>query len=84
MTKMTFDTRNSRCQTAGAEEHTHPECGDLRALTPAELRQLRRLQTERCPEACLGCGLEHSCSTHGCAVLRKALRVLGGEVHERT
>lgn len=22
--------------------------------------------------ACLGCGYEHSCCTHGCAIIRKA------------
>ena len=31
------------------------------------------------PEACFGCGLEHICSVHGCAVIRKALQLLGGE-----
>lgn len=47
-------------------------------MTPDELRQLHRLAIERRPEACLGCGLEHNCSVHGCAVIRKALRLLGG------
>lgn len=51
-------------------------------MTPAEMRQLRRLQFERTPEACLGCGLEHGCSLHGCAVLRKAYKVLGGKARE--
>lgn len=45
-------------------------------MTPAELHQLRRLKSERRPEACLGCGLEHGCSLHGCAVLRKAVHLL--------
>lgn len=79
--KMTFDAQNSRCRAADAEEHTRPErseCRQAQTMTPAEMHQLRRLQTERTPEACLGCGLEHGCSLHGCAVLLKALKVLGG------
>lgn len=80
--KMTFDPQNSRCQTADAEECTHHECWQVQTLTPAEMRQLRRLQTERRPEACFGCGLEHGCSLHGCAVLRKAYKVLGGDMNE--
>ena len=36
------------------------------------LKQLRRVAIERRPEACLGCGFEHGCSVHGCAVIRKA------------
>ena len=45
-------------------------------MTPAGLHQLRRLKSERRPEACFGCGLEHGCSLHGCAVLRKAVSLL--------
>ena len=63
---MRFDAENSRCL---ATER----------MTPDELRQLHRLAIERRPEACLGCGLEHNCSVHGCAVIRKAWRLLGGE-----
>lgn len=62
---MRFDAENSRCI---ATER----------MTPDELRQLHRLAIERRPEACLGCGLEHDCSVHGCAVIRKAWRLLGG------
>lgn len=63
---MRFDTENSRCIPA-------------ERMTPEELRQLHRLAIERRPEACLGCGLEHNCFVygHGCAVIRKALRLLG-------
>lgn len=61
-----FDAENSRC--ISTEQ-----------MTPDELRQLHRLAIERRPEACLGCGLEHDCSVHGCAVIRKALQLLGGE-----
>lgn len=63
---MRFDAENSRCIPA-------------EKMTPEELRQLHRLAIERRPEACLGCGLEHDCSVHGCAVIRKAWRLLGGE-----
>ena len=62
---MRFDAENSRCIPA-------------ERMTPEELRQLHRLAIERRPEACLGCGLEDDCSVHGCAVIRKALRLLGG------
>jgi len=34
------------------------------------LRQAEVLAVERRPEACLGCGFEHSCSLHGCAVIK--------------
>lgn len=63
---MRFDAENSRCL---ATER----------MTPDELHQLHRLAIERRPEACLGCGLEHDCSVHGCAVIRKAWQLLGGE-----
>ena len=62
---MRFDAENSRCIPA-------------ERMTPEELRQLHRLAIERRPEACLVCELEHDCSVHGCAVIRKALRLLGG------
>ena len=63
---MRFDAENSKCVSA-------------ERMTPDELRQLHRLAIERRPEACFGCGLEYNCSVHGCAVIRKALRLLGGE-----
>lgn len=34
------------------------------------LKQAEVLAVERRPEACLGCGFENSCSTHGCAVIK--------------
>ncbi len=63
---MRFDTENSRCI-------------PTKWMTPDESRQLHRLAIERRPEACFGCGLNHDCSVHGCAVIRKALQLLGGE-----
>lgn len=37
------------------------------------LQALQRLQVETGSLACLGCGYEHSCSIHGCAILRAAV-----------
>lgn len=56
------------------------KCVSAERMTQEELRQLHRLAIEHRPEACLGCGLEHDCFVygHGCAVIRKALRLLGG------
>lgn len=64
MNNMKFDTKNSRCVS-------------VERMTPDELRQLHRLAIERRTEACFGCGLEHDCFVYGCAVIRKALRLLG-------
>jgi hypothetical protein len=36
------------------------------------LEALARLSVETGSLACLGCGREHNCSTHGCAILRAA------------
>ena len=68
MNNIRFDTENSKCVSA-------------ERMMPDELRQLHRLAIEHRPEACSGCGLEHNCFVygHGCAVIRKALRLLGGE-----
>lgn len=66
MTNIRFDTKNSKCVSA-------------ERMTPEELCQLHRLAIEHRPEACFGYGLEHDCSVHGCAVIRKAWRLLGGE-----
>lgn len=33
---------------------------------------LRRMQVETGSLVCLGCGHEHGCSSHGCAILREA------------
>jgi len=40
------------------------------------LRALGRLKVETSSLACLGCGHEHSCSTHGCAIIRAAEEAL--------
>lgn len=42
-------------------------------MTDQELiRALRRLMVETGSLACLGCGHEHNCGIHGCAVIRRA------------
>ena len=40
------------------------------------LADLKRLKVETGSLACLGCGREHNCGVHGCAVLREAADVL--------
>lgn len=34
---------------------------------------LRRLKVETGSLVCLGCGYEHNCGVHGCAILRKTI-----------
>lgn len=34
---------------------------------------LRRLKVETGSLACMGCGYEHNCGIHGCAILRKMI-----------
>lgn len=36
------------------------------------LADLKRLKVETGSLACMGCGREHNCGVHGCAVLRDA------------
>lgn len=40
------------------------------------VKALNRLKVETGSLVCLGCGHEHNCGVHGCAVLREAIRVL--------
>lgn len=40
---------------------------------------LERLKVETGSLVCLGCGYEHSCSTHGCAIIREAVEQLQKE-----
>lgn len=43
-------------------------------MTDSELlAALRRLKVETGSMACLGCGHEHNCGIHGCAILRVLL-----------
>lgn len=41
------------------------------------LQALRRLKVETGSIACLGCGHEHNCGIHGCAIIRDAAEKLG-------
>lgn len=45
------------------------------------LRALRSLSVETGSLACLGCGYEHNCSIHGCAVIREAVETLEEDAH---
>ena len=40
------------------------------------LRALRRLKVETGSLACFGCGREHNCGIHGCAILRDAIALI--------
>ena len=42
----------------------------------ALLVALRRMQVETGSLGCLGCGYEHNCSIHGCAIIREAVKAL--------
>jgi hypothetical protein len=43
-------------------------------MTDKELiDSLRRLKVQTGSLACLGCGREHNCGIHGCAILREAI-----------
>ena len=37
---------------------------------------LRRMQVETGSLVCLGCGQEHNCGVHGCAIIREAVEAL--------
>ena len=37
------------------------------------LAALRRLKVQTGSLACLGCGREHNCGIHGCAILRETI-----------
>lgn len=37
------------------------------------LAELGRLKVETGSLACMGCGYEHNCGVHGCAILRKTI-----------
>ena len=40
------------------------------------LKALKRLSVQTGSLACLDCGYEHNCSTHGCAIIREAVEAL--------
>ena len=41
------------------------------------IKSLQRLEVETESIACLGCGHEHNCGIHGCAIIRAAAERLG-------
>lgn len=43
---------------------------------------LRRLKVETGSLACMGCGYEHNCGIHGCAILRKTIAWLERKLAE--
>ena len=40
------------------------------------IQALRQLKVQTGSLACLGCGHEHNCSIHGCAIIRAAIEAL--------
>lgn len=40
------------------------------------IKALKRLKVETGSLACMGCGHEHNCDIHGCAIIRAALEAL--------
>lgn len=52
-----------------------PEAGE--PMEHKELTaQLRRMSVETGSLVCLGCGYEHNCGIHGCALLRQAVETI--------
>ena len=46
-------------------------------MTDTELiKALQNMKVETGSFVCFGCGHEHNCSTHGCAILRRAIEAL--------
>ena len=43
---------------------------------------LRRLKVETGSLVCVGCGYEHNCGIHGCAILRKTIAWLERKLAE--
>ena len=48
------------------------------------LAALRRLKVQTGSLACLGCGREHDCGIHGCAILREAIAFVEKKLAEDT
>lgn len=46
------------------------------------LAALKQLKVETGYLACLGCGYEHDCGIHGCAIIREAVRQLEQQSRE--
>ena len=46
------------------------------------IASLRRLKVETGSLVCVGCGYEHNCGIHGCAILRKTIAWLERKLAE--
>lgn len=46
------------------------------------LAALRRLKVQTGSLVCLGCGHEHNCGIHGCAILRDTIAFVGKKLAE--
>ena len=46
------------------------------------IASLRRLKVQTGSLVCLGCGCEHDCGVHGCAILRKTIAWLERKLAE--
>ena len=58
---------------------------DGNKMLPEELViALRRMAAETGSLPCLGCGHEHSCGAHGCAILKAAANVIEAAVRDLT
>ena len=52
-------------------------------MTDKELiASLKRLKVQTGSLVCLGCGYEHNCGIHGCAILRKTIAWLERKLSE--
>lgn len=60
---------------AKGEIELRPICTESTALDDL-IRDLRRMRVETGSLVCIGCGHEHNCSIHGCAIINKAIAVL--------
>lgn len=55
---------------------------EIKMSPEALIRALERMAVETGGLNCLGCGHEHSCSTHGCAVLKAAAEMIRAAVRD--
>lgn len=66
----------NRCYCAPNGTCSHYEEAEHEVVDNRELfGALKRIATED-QFKCLGCGYEHNCSIHGCAIIRKAIDVI--------
>lgn len=58
---------------------TQPDCNGGRVMADSIeslAGALSRIKVQTGSLACLGCGYEHNCGIHGCALIGKAVKVL--------